>query len=128
MFGVAFWSESRKRLVLARDRVGIKPLYIACRAGEIYFGSELKTILIHPEIERQLDRAALDCYLSLNYVPGPRTLIAGVEKLEPGHWLEDGATAKCERRTLLATAGRMRLQLPWTLDFGFSLCGAGSDS
>jgi asparagine synthase (glutamine-hydrolysing) len=88
MFAVALWTESQKRLVLARDRVGIKPLYFTTRNGEIYFGSELKTLFVHPEVERRLDLASLDSYLSLNYVPGPRCFVEGVEKLRPGHWLE----------------------------------------
>ena len=88
MFGVALWTESEKRLVLARDRMGIKPLYYY-RAGEdLYFGSELKTILEHEEIPRHLDLEALDTYLSLNYVPGTRTLIQGIHKVAPGHLLE----------------------------------------
>ncbi len=88
MFAAALWSEPDRRLVLVRDRLGIKPLYFTSRDGNIYFGSELKTIFVHPEIERRLDPAALDCYLSLNYVPCPFTLLEGVEKLPPGQWLE----------------------------------------
>ncbi len=88
MFAVALWTESRKRLILARDRVGIKPLYIARRGQDILFGSEIKAILAHPEVERNLSLAGLDCYLALNYVPCPWTLIDGIEKLPPGHWLE----------------------------------------
>jgi len=88
MFAVALWTESSKRLVLARDRLGIKPLYIAQKNGELFFASELKGILVHPEIERRLNMAALDCYLSLNYVPGSETLIESVTKLQPGYWLE----------------------------------------
>ena len=88
MFAVALWTESRKRLILARDRVGIKPLYIARRGVNILFGSEIKAILAHPEVDRNLSLAALDCYLALNYVPCPWTLIDGIEKLPPGHWLE----------------------------------------
>ncbi len=88
MFAVALWSESDRRLVLARDRMGIKPLYIARQGDDLYFGSELKAILIHPEIDRELSLEGLDCYLSLNYVPAPWTLVEGIEKLLPGHWLE----------------------------------------
>jgi asparagine synthase (glutamine-hydrolysing) len=88
MFAVALWSERDRRLVLARDRMGIKPLYIAQRGEELYFGSELKAILIHPEIDRSLSRDGLDCYLSLNYVPAPWTLVEGIEKLLPGQWME----------------------------------------
>jgi asparagine synthase (glutamine-hydrolysing) len=88
MFAAAIWSNSRQRLVLARDRVGIKPLYIAERGDDLLFASELKGILIHPEIERRLSLEGLDCYLSMNYVPSPWTLVDGIEKLPPGHWLE----------------------------------------
>ena len=88
MFAVALWQERERRLVLARDRMGIKPLYISRQGDDLYFGSELKAILIHPEIERWLSRDGLDCYLSLNYVPAPWTLVEGIEKLLPGHWME----------------------------------------
>ncbi|MGH7838897.1 MAG: asparagine synthase (glutamine-hydrolyzing), partial [Candidatus Binataceae bacterium] len=88
MFAIAIWTESKKRLVLARDRMGIKPLYIARRGEELYFASELKAILIHPEIDRRLSLAGLDCYLALNYVPCPWTLADGIEKLPAGKWLE----------------------------------------
>ena len=88
MFAIALWDERRRRLVLARDRMGIKPLYIFHRGRDLYFGSEVKTILHHREIERRLDRNGLGYYLSLNYVPAPYTLVDGVEKLLPGEWLE----------------------------------------
>jgi asparagine synthase (glutamine-hydrolysing) len=88
MFAVALWSGSRRRLVLGRDRVGIKPLYLTQKHGDIFFGSELKAVLIHPEIERNLSLEGLDCYLSLNWVPAPWTLVDGVRKMMPGTWLE----------------------------------------
>lgn len=88
MFAIALWTKSTKRLVLARDRMGIKPLYFMRQGEDLFFGSELKAILIHPEIERRLSLYGLDCYLSLNYVPSPWTLIDGIEKLPPGQWLE----------------------------------------
>ncbi len=96
MFAAAIWCHSRQRLVLARDRVGIKPLYIAERDDDLFFASELKGILVHPEIERRLSLEGLDCYLSMNYVPSPWTLIDGIEKLPAGHWLEwkDGRVRK----------------------------------
>jgi asparagine synthase (glutamine-hydrolysing) len=87
MFALAIWSESQKRLVLARDRVGIKPLYFARKGNDIHFSSELKGILYHPEIERNLSLDGLNCYLRVNYVPSPFTLIDGIEKLPPGHVL-----------------------------------------
>lgn len=104
MFGVALWTESARRLVLARDRMGIKPLYFTRRGKDLYFGSELKAILIHPEIDRRLSMAGLDCYLSLNYVPCPWTLVDGIEKLPPGHWLE-------------WRDGEVRTEAYWTLPF-----------
>jgi len=105
MFAVALWTESNTRLVLARDRMGIKPLYIARRGNELYFGSELKSLFVHPEIGRELSLDGLDCYLSLNYVPGPWTLVEGIEKLEPGHWLE-------------WRAGKVCIESYWTLPRG----------
>ena len=104
MFAVALWTESSGRLVLARDRMGIKPLYTALRNGDLYFGSELKTIFGHPEIERRLSLEALDCYLALNYVPGPWTMVEGIEKLQPGYWLE-------------WRQGRVRSEAYWKLPF-----------
>jgi asparagine synthase (glutamine-hydrolysing) len=88
MFAIAIWTQDAKRLVLARDRLGIKPLYFNLRGGELYFGSELKTIFAHPEFKRELDFTGLHHYLSLNYVPCPHTLVRGIEKLPPGHLLE----------------------------------------
>jgi len=105
MFALAILTESDRRLILARDRMGIKPIYIAREGEDLFFGSELKAILIHPEIKRSLSMEGLDCYLSLNYVPSPWTLVDGVEKLPPAHWLEwrDGNT---------------RSGAYWTLPFG----------
>ncbi len=88
MFAVALWQKSAGRLVLARDRMGIKPLYISRQGEDLFFGSELKCIFVHPEIDRRLSLQGLDCYLSLNYVPCPWTLVEGIEKLPPGEWLE----------------------------------------
>ena len=94
MFAIAIWTDSARRLVLARDRMGIKPLYIAHQGEELFFGSELKAILIHPEIERRLSLSALDCYLALNYIPAPWTMVEGICKVLPGTWVEwrNGAT------------------------------------
>ncbi len=105
MFAIALWTKSTKRLVLARDRMGVKPLYFARRGDDLFFGSELKAILIHPEIERRLSLDGLDCYLSLNYVPCPWTLVEGIEKLPPGQWLE-------------WRDGKVSTQAYWRLPFG----------
>ncbi|MBS1829129.1 MAG: asparagine synthase (glutamine-hydrolyzing) [Acidobacteria bacterium] len=104
MFACALWSESRRRLVLARDRMGIKPLYFMKRGRDVLFGSEVKTILEHPEVERRLDLQGLGYYLSLNYVPQPFTCVAGIEKLQPGCWME-------------WRNGEMRTESYWTLRF-----------
>ena len=88
MFAVALWSEPEGRLVLARDRLGIKPLYIYRRGDDVLFGSELKAILEHADVPRVLDTDALEHYLCLNYVPCPSTLVKGIEKLPPGHLLD----------------------------------------
>lgn len=104
MFAVALWSVKERRLVLARDRMGIKPLYIHRRGDDLIFGSELKTIFAHPEVERSLDPSALQYYLSLNYVPCPHTLVQGIEKLPPGHLLE-------------WQEGRVRTEAYWRLRF-----------
>lgn len=88
MFGVALWTESNKRLVLARDRMGIKPLYLFRNGSDLYFGSELKAILGHPEVPRNFSKQGLNAYLSLNYIPAPHSMIDGITKLAPGHWLE----------------------------------------
>ncbi|MBL8230471.1 MAG: asparagine synthase (glutamine-hydrolyzing) [Bryobacterales bacterium] len=93
MFAAALWQESNRRLVLARDRMGIKPLYLYRRGRDLHFGSELKAIFGHPSVPRKLNQTGLEYYLSLNYIPHPHTLAQGIEKLKPGCWLEwrDGA-------------------------------------
>lgn len=88
MFAVALWNEPEQRLVLARDRAGIKPLYYHVHGREVFFGSELKCIFAHPHVSRTLDLKGLNCFLSLNYVPGPFTLVEGITKLMPGHLLD----------------------------------------
>ena len=88
MFAFAVWNRPERRLVLARDRLGIKPLYYARVGEDLFFGSELKAIFVHPEIRRVLSLDGLACYLALNYVPGPWTLIDGIQKVPPGEWLE----------------------------------------
>jgi len=88
MFAVAIWIQSEQRLLLARDRMGIKPLYYCLHEGEIFFGSELKCLFAHPGVSRHISLDGLDYFLSLNYVPGPLTLVDGILKLMPGHLLE----------------------------------------
>jgi asparagine synthase (glutamine-hydrolysing) len=88
MFALALWDASRERLVLARDRVGKKPLlWTRLADGTLGFASELKALLQLPGVSRDPDPAMLDAYLALQYVPSPRTALRGVEKLRPGHLL-----------------------------------------
>jgi asparagine synthase (glutamine-hydrolysing) len=88
MFGFAIWDQQLQELFIARDRLGIKPLYYTQAGGDFVFGSEIKAILMHRDVPRMVDPVALSQYLSLKYVPAPRTLFAGIESLEPGHWLK----------------------------------------
>ncbi len=88
MFATALWNEDQKRLVLVRDRMGIKPLYLYSQGDDLYFGSEMKVLFEHPEIPRTLSLTGLNYFLSLNYIPTPHTMVEGITKLEPGHWLE----------------------------------------
>lgn len=87
MFAFAIWDNNRKRLFLARDRLGKKPLYFTSLDDKLLFGSEIKSILQYSEIERKVDIQALHHYLTFSYVPGPRTMFKGIKKLLPGHTL-----------------------------------------
>ena len=87
MFAFAVWDTRRRRLLLARDRLGKKPLYYAELDGALLFGSELKALLQHPACPRELDRVALEHYLAFEYVPSPHAIFSGIRKLPPGHRL-----------------------------------------
>jgi asparagine synthase (glutamine-hydrolysing) len=88
MFAFAIWDIKEQSLFLARDRVGKKPLfYTVTAAGEFVFGSELKVLLTHGGVTREVDNAALDAYLTFGYVPEEFCIFKGVQKLEPGHFL-----------------------------------------
>jgi asparagine synthase (glutamine-hydrolysing) len=93
MFALAIWDRPRRRLVLARDRMGQKPLYYAeLSGGGLAFGSEPKAVLAHPDISRELDPAGLCRYLFYEYLPAPFSIWRGLRKLPPAHLLtwEDG--------------------------------------
>ena len=102
MFAFAVWDRERRSLLLARDRMGIKPLFYAARARRFLFASELKAILADPAIPREVDPVALDRYLTFMYVPAPDTMVRGVHKLLPGH-------------TLLLRSGSARIRRYWQL-------------
>ena len=104
MFAFALWDAASRRLVLSRDRLGIKPVYYTAQDGRLIFASEIKAILAIEGIERRVDLEALDAYLSLRYVPGPKTLFKNIFKLQPGH-------------TLSVRNGRLSVQQYWDLEF-----------
>jgi asparagine synthase (glutamine-hydrolysing) len=85
MFGIALWDDRRQRLVLARDRIGIKPLYYSFANGSFIFGSEIKSILQHPSAVREMDISALEHYLTFLIPPAPITMFRNIFKLEAGH-------------------------------------------
>lgn len=92
MFGFAVWDEPRQKLLLGRDRLGIKPLYYYTDDEKVVFGSELKAILACPGIKKEIDLEALNNYLTFEYVPAPKSIFRHIKKLKPGHWLvwQDG--------------------------------------
>jgi asparagine synthase (glutamine-hydrolysing) len=105
MFAFALWDGAERRLVLARDRAGIKPLFYAHLPGGVAFGSEIKALLRHPDVSREIDPAAIADYLTYEYVPTPSSIFKDVRKLPPGHML-----------TLEAGSHMPRLRQYWDLD------------
>ena len=105
MFGIALWDSRQATLLLARDRVGIKPLHYAVERDRLYFGSEIKSILAARESAPSIDVEALDHYLSYLYTPRDGSIFAGIRKLPPGHLLrwQDGRLAGT---SLLGGSGR----------------------
>ncbi len=89
MFAFALWDAGAETLLLARDRLGIKPLYYARLAdGTLGFGSELKSLMVHPALRRVIDASAVEDYFAYGYVPDPKSIYRDVKKLPPGHVLE----------------------------------------
>src|SRR5215472_16597409 len=103
MFAFAIWDRKRRVLFIARDRLGIKPLYYTRTAKEFLFGSEIKVLLEHPETRPELNRTAVPEYLAFGYLSGDETLYRGMCKLMPGHWLE------------LNEAGEIKIEQYWDL-------------
>ena len=87
MFAFAIWDEKTKTLFLARDRVGIKPLYYCLTDHSLLFASEIKAILADPAVHRQIAPEIIDRFLTFLYLPGEETLLKGISKLAPGHYL-----------------------------------------
>jgi asparagine synthase (glutamine-hydrolysing) len=92
MFALAIWDARSRRLVLARDRIGKKPLYYTSSPARLCFASEIKALFAWPDVGRSADLAAIDRYLTLGYVPAPATAFRGIEKLPPAHYLSVGLT------------------------------------
>ena len=92
MFAFALWDERQQRLLLARDRVGVKPLYYINTGKSLIFASEIKSLLVDPDIDRRINPQAIDRFLTYYYLPGNETLFEGIFKLDPGHYLtvQDG--------------------------------------
>lgn len=105
MFGFALWDERRRRLLVARDRMGEKPLYFTQTNEAFIFASELKALVEHPAVERRVNLLALRKYLQYEFVPSPHTMIEGVQKLPPAH-------------RLIFENGRWRTERYWQLSYG----------
>jgi asparagine synthase (glutamine-hydrolysing) len=98
MFAFAIWDKRQRQLFLARDRLGKKPLYYAVVNGTLIFGSEIKALLAYPGFDRTLDLQAVSDYLSLLYIPSPKSIFRQVRKLSPGHYLLAGQDGVQVRR------------------------------
>jgi asparagine synthase (glutamine-hydrolysing) len=105
MFAFAVWDRRQKRLLVARDRLGIKPLYYYANRRFFAFASEIKSLLQHPGVEREIDVEAMDLYLALRYVPGPKTMFRNIFKLQPGHTLS------------LDEKGSIRIRKFWDIEY-----------
>lgn len=104
MFAFAIWDKFQRRLFIARDRLGIKPLFYAEHKGRFYFSSEMKAILADREFPRDMDEMALVSYFTLSYIPAPMTIFSKIRKLLPGH-------------TLTWQDGKIRIKKYWDLQF-----------
>ena len=104
MFGLAIWDARRRRLVLARDRLGKKPLFYSVAGDALSFASELRALLENRDVSREIDLAAIDAYLAFRYIPSPLTAFAAIRKLPPAH-------------RLIYENGQARTERYWRLDF-----------
>lgn len=103
MFTFAIWDTVQQQFFMARDRLGIKPMYYHLSRHHLIFGSELKAVLAHPETPRTINFTALDQFLTLEYIPSPHTIFEDVHKLPPGHWM-------------LLKNGRLTIQQYWNIE------------
>jgi asparagine synthase (glutamine-hydrolysing) len=98
MFAIALWDSRERKLLLARDRLGKKPLYYASDGRRLVFGSELKALLAAGNVNLEVDPQALSDYFSFGYIPAPKTIYRSVRKLQPGHYLVASRTGVKEER------------------------------
>ncbi len=111
MFAFCIWDKRNERLFLARDRMGKKPLYYTVMNNTFVFASELKALLVHPEVRRELSLTSLSSYLAFEYIPAPYTIFENIYKLEPGHFFEINMLRPLEERK------RIRTQQYWDIPF-----------
>jgi asparagine synthase (glutamine-hydrolysing) len=104
MFALAIWDSRNERLVLARDRLGKKPLYYALREGGLVFSSELKGLMTLPGISKEIDPGAIDLFLTYQYIPHPYSIYQGIFKLPPGHFA-------------VFENGQLRVEKYWNVDW-----------
>jgi len=105
MFALAIWDSSRQRLLLARDRLGKKPLVYAVLPDGVVFASEIEALRKHPGISTELDYEALDLYMTMMYIPSPFTIYKAIRKLRPAHYL-------------LAEKGQVKIERYWDIPYG----------
>jgi asparagine synthase (glutamine-hydrolysing) len=146
MFAYAVWDEKKRKLLLARDHIGIKPLFYSWDDNHLWFGSEIKALLVDPRVRREIDVSALDQFLSLEYIPAPRTIYTHIKKLPPGHTLSfengtatlrqywdvtpepvEGDFRTCSRQLAQMLAEAVKMQLISDVPVGAFLSG-GIDS
>ncbi len=104
MFAMAIWDRRNERLVLARDRLGKKPLYYTVQDGRLVFASELKSLMTLPGIRKEIDPGSIDLFLTYQYIPHPHSIYKGIYKLPPGHFA-------------VFENGRLRVQKYWNVDW-----------
>jgi asparagine synthase (glutamine-hydrolysing) len=114
MFGLAIWDATKERLLIARDRLGIKPLYYYLDGEKLVYGSEIKSLLAHPDIGRSLDVDSLRLYLQYGFSPAPHTLLRGIRKLPPGHML-------------LTTESGVEIKKYWDVSYADKLRGSADE-
>src|SRR5580704_3278105 len=104
MFAFAIWDDRQETLFIARDRIGIKPLYYWLTGKSLVFGSEIKAILADPEVKPEVLTSLIDRFLTFYYIPGEETLFRGIKKLGPGSYL-------------VVRGGKAHITRYWDLDF-----------